>query len=94
MRLPDEPREGQREQVALGISNLHKDRIDSRRRRGVPIVYAPRVTDAARRHPLYNAHHPLPSSDLVLAENGCEEAEGGGGGEEGRGKGGGGRGEG
>ena len=76
--LPDNPREGQRELLALGVSNLHIDRADSRRKRGVPIVYVPRISAAARADPRYNPRHPLPSSDIVIAENGCSAAEGGG----------------
>ena len=76
--LPELSREGQRELLALGVSNLHIDRADSRRKRGVPIVYVPRISAAARAHPRYDPLHPLPSSDIVIAENGCSAAEGGG----------------
>ena len=54
------------------------DRVDASRRRGVPIVYVPQVSEAARRQRNYAATHAMPSSDLVLAENGCERSEGGG----------------
>lgn len=47
------------------------DRIDSKRLHGVPIIYVPRISEAAKRHPKYNADHPMPSSDLILAEHGC-----------------------
>ena len=76
--LPDNPRDGQRALLALGVSNLHIDRADSRRKRGVPIVYVPRISAAARVDPCYNPQHPLPSSDIVIAENGCTAADGGG----------------
>ena len=73
--LPEREKPGQRAAVALGVSNLHVDRVDSRRRHGVPIVYWPRISRAARQR---CGSHPLPSSDLVLCENGCSEREGGG----------------
>ena len=76
--VPDVPREGQVELMARGVSNLHIDRVDSRRRRGVPIVYVPRISAAARADPRYHARHAMPSSDIVIAENGCSEHEGGG----------------
>ena len=62
--------------VARGVSNLHTDPVDAPRRRGVPIVYVSQVSEAARLHPDYDPRRPLPSSDLVLAEHGCEGGEG------------------
>ena len=41
-------------------------------------MYVPRISAAARAHPRYDPLHPLPSSDIVIAENGCSAAEGGG----------------
>ena len=76
--LSASPRPGEREKAALSVSNLHVDRVDSLRRHGVPIVYVPRITDAARAQPGFDPYHPMPSSDLILAENGCSEQEGGG----------------
>ena len=64
--------------MAKGVSNLHIDRADSRRRRGVPIVYWPYISASAWRHPKFDPQHPMPSSDIVIAENGCSAAEGGG----------------
>ena len=64
--------------MACGVSNLHIDRADSPRTFGVPIVYVPRISDAARADPRYDPRHPCPSTDIVIAENGCSAAEGGG----------------
>ena len=64
--------------MACGVSNLHVDRADSARKFGVPIVYVPRISDAARADPRYDPHRPCPSTDIVIAENGCSAAEGGG----------------
>jgi hypothetical protein len=57
--------------LAMGVSNLHIDLADSRRARGVPIVYYPRISEAARRRGGFRPDHPLPSSDIVIAENAC-----------------------
>jgi len=59
--------------VSLGVSNSHIDRVDSFREYGSPIVYASRIAPGLR-----GRLRPLPSSDLVLAENGCSASEGGG----------------
>ena len=75
---PDGADEALRMLVACGVSNMHVDRADAPRACGVPIVYVPQVSDAALGHPKYRASRPLPSSDLVLAENGCEPGDGGG----------------
>ena len=76
--LDDDERPGLRAKVARGVSNFHIDRVDSKRRHGVPIVYCPRISRRRRLLGGYNPHHPMPSSDLVLCENGCTESEGGG----------------
>jgi hypothetical protein len=64
--------------LAMGVSNLHIDLADSRRARGVPIVYYPRISEAARRREGFRPDHPLPSSDIVIAENACRPDQGGG----------------
>ena len=71
--IPDQPTQARLEAAWKGVSNSHSDPVDAWRRHGVPIVYVPRISPAARQHPRYRRSHPMPSSDLVW----CEGREGG-----------------
>ena len=42
----------------------------------MPIVYVPRISPSAKARSDYNVSHPLPSSDLVVAEHGCSPRDG------------------
>lgn len=66
--IPDDADASQIRRAWCGVSNAHYDPIDAWRKFGVPIVYVPRISDAARRNRRYVKSHPLPSSDLVWCE--------------------------
>ena len=71
--IPDEPPPDRVRLACEGLSNHHTDPVDSRRLHGVPIIYTPRISAHAYTHlrRVGRLAHPLPSSDLVLAENTC-----------------------
>lgn len=66
--IPDLPSEHHRHLAALGISNVHCDPVDGRRKFGAPIVYAPQISERRRAQGGYDPRRPLPSSDLILGE--------------------------
>ena len=70
--IPDLPSAARVQLACEGLSNHHIDRVDSVREHGVPIIYIPRFSPLGRSS-LTRARllHPLPSSDLILAENDC-----------------------
>ena len=69
-----------RRRSADGVSNWHTDRIDSPRARGVPIIYVPHISPCALRRlsQLGCMPRPMPSSDLIWAENACKANSAGG----------------
>ena len=66
----------ERARAALGVSNHHVDTMDGDPRHGVPIVFVPDITHAARARLGSGCARPLPASDLVLAEGSCEAPHG------------------
>ena len=61
--------------AALGVSDHHMDLMDSDH--DAPILFVPDISDAARaRLHGHQLEHPLPSSDLVLAEGPCTSSRG------------------
>jgi len=71
--LPDVPSPDRVRLACEGLSNHHIDVVDSSRLHGVPIIYVPRISARAHSHLRRRGclAHPLPSSDLILAENSC-----------------------
>ena len=73
-------REGATKQERLmaadGVSPHHIDTMDSKTEHGHPIVFVPHITRAARAKLRGRLGHPLPASDLVLAEGPCVSRRG------------------
>ena len=57
--------------AAEGVSDHHVDTMDSESKHGCPIVFVPHISCAARARLRGRLAHPLPASDLVLAEARC-----------------------
>ena len=66
--IPDECCQRRLRMAWQGVSNIHVDPVDAWRRFGVPIVYVPHISPAARTHRRYRSSHSLPSSDLIWCE--------------------------
>ena len=66
----------ERAMAALGASDHHMDLMDVESRYGHPIVFIPSITPAARMRLHSRAAHPMPATDLVLAEGPCTSSRG------------------
>lgn len=62
--------------AAEGVSAHHVDVMDSETKHGSPIVFVPHITSSARARLHGRLGHPLPASDLVLAEGSCSSSRG------------------
>lgn len=57
-----------RQLASMGLASHHVDSMDARRAEGMPILFVPRIRGNSRTHKL-DRSRPMPSADLILAED-------------------------